>query len=68
VSDDNVIPFKEKIKSISFGMQKRRKQKVTTDVHDTHTVDTVEHWSERVDVTVKPPTVAMTLTNKESQQ
>ncbi len=68
MSDDNVIPFKEKIKSISFGMQKRRKKKVTTDVHDTHTVDTVEHWSDRVDVTVKPPTLAVSLTQKEIPQ
>lgn len=27
--------------------------KVTTDVHDTHTVDVTEHWHDRQDVHVK---------------
>ena len=66
MSDDNVIPFKDKIKTINLGMAKRRGPKVTTDVHDTHSVDVTEHWSERVDVTVKPPTVKAKLNLQES--
>lgn len=31
--------------------------KVTTDVHDHHTVDVTEHWDDRVDVTMKPETL-----------
>jgi hypothetical protein len=31
-------------------------QKVTTDVHDNHTVDVIEKWDSQ-DVTVKPKTI-----------
>lgn len=60
MSDNKEISFKEKIKSLSFrGSEKP--VKITTDVHDTHTVDVTEHWSERVDVTVKPNPVSVSL-------
>ena len=49
--------FKEKIRSINFGMPARRKPKATTDVHDSHTVTTTEHWNDRVDVNAKLSTV-----------
>jgi hypothetical protein len=32
-------------------------KKVTTDVHDHHTVDVTEHWHDRQDVLVKPDTL-----------
>lgn len=49
--------FKEKLHSLSFSRAGHRAPKVTTDVHDTHTVDVTEHWHDRQDVTVKPATV-----------
>ena len=50
--------FKEKLRSLSFqGDRRGVAPKVTTDVHDHHEVDVTEHWSERVDVLVKPDTV-----------
>jgi len=49
--------FKDKIKNVNIGLEKRRKPKVTTDVHDTHKVHVTEHWEERQDVTVCPETV-----------
>ncbi len=55
------MDFKEKIKSINFGQARHRKPKVTTDDHDTHTVDVTEHWHDRQDVNVKPKTVGYKL-------
>lgn len=58
--------FKEKIRSLSFmGSRKDIAPKVTTDVHDTHKVAVTEHWSERVDVTVKPDPVRLRATAEE---
>ena len=52
------VSFKEKLRSLAFqGDRKAVAPKVTTDAHDHHTVDVTEHWSDRVDVTVKPDTV-----------
>ena len=56
--------FREKLESLSF-RAKKPGPKVTTDEHDTHKVDVTEHWSERVDVTVKPDPVRLSLTVKE---
>lgn len=36
--------------------------KTTTDDHGTHSVDVTEHWQDRQDVTVKPPTHRLRLT------
>lgn len=49
--------FRDKIRSINFGQARRRAPKVTTDVHDTHSVDVTEHWEDRQDVAVRPPTL-----------
>lgn len=57
--------FKDKIRSINFGQARRRAPKVTTDVHDTHTVDVTEHWHDRQDVTVHPETLRLSLRAKE---
>ena len=38
--------------------------KVTTDVHDRHTVDVTEHFNDRVDVTVKPATARLKITQE----
>lgn len=54
-TDDN--DFVEKLRSLSFSRPRHRAPKVTTDVHDTHTVDVTEHWHDRQDVTVKPQTL-----------
>lgn len=35
--------------------------KVTTDVHDHHSVDVTEHWHDRQDVTIKPETIRTSL-------
>jgi hypothetical protein len=51
------LSFKEKIRTISFGQARYRRPKVTTDVHDHHTVDVTEYWHDRQDVTVKPDTI-----------
>ena len=37
-------------------VEKQALKKVTTDVHDTHTVDVTERW-EGQDVTIKPKTI-----------
>lgn len=48
--------FKEKLRSLSLmGPRSDRGPKKTVDVHDKHTVEVVEHWNDRVDVTVKNP-------------
>lgn len=48
--------------SLSVSHPERRGwTKVTTDVHDQHTVDVTEHWHDRQDVLVKPDTVRTTL-------
>lgn len=57
--------FKDKIKRVNFGQRKHRVPKVTTDVHDTHSVDVTEHWEERQDVTVRPDTVRYGFNAKE---
>lgn len=49
--------FKEKIRSINFGSERRRQPKKTVDVHDHHTVEVTEHWSDRQDINVKPETI-----------
>lgn len=49
--------FAEKIRSINFASQKRRKPKTRTDVHDHHTVEVTEHWDDRQDVNVKMDTI-----------
>jgi hypothetical protein len=51
--------FKEKIRSVNFGLQSRRGPKVTTDVHDHHKVAVTEHWNDRVDVNVIAPKTVM---------
>lgn len=59
--------FKEKLRSLSFqGSRSERAPKVTTDVHDNHKVAVTEHWSERVDVTVKPNPIKLGIAVKES--
>lgn len=58
--------FLEKLRSINIGKPERRQPKVTTDVHDHHTVDVTEHWDDRQDVTVKPQTAHLKLPRKES--
>lgn len=50
---------REHYQSLSIGRsnaEKQRLQKVTTDVHDNHTVDVTERWTGQ-DVTVKPKTI-----------
>jgi len=49
--------FKDKIRSINFGQSRHRQPKVTTDVHDNHTVAVTEHWHDRQDVLVRPECV-----------
>lgn len=52
------IPFKEKIKTIGVLKPSRKSMsKTNVDDHGTHRVEVKEHWNDRVDVTVKPPTV-----------
>lgn len=59
------MEFKDKLRSLAFQSdRKARDPKVTTDVHDRHTVDVTEHWSERVDVTVKPDPVRLKITQE----
>lgn len=57
--------FAEKLRSINFGQAKRRRPKVTTDVHDQHAVDVTEHWHDRQDVIVRPKTLRVSLQQKE---
>ena len=38
--------------------------KTTTDVHDAHTVAVTEHWYDRQDVTVRPRTHRLRLTQE----
>lgn len=61
------MDFKEKIRSINFGQARHRKPKVTTDVHDNHSVDVTEHWHDRQDVTVKPSTVRYKISRSEEE-
>lgn len=49
--------YADKLRSLSFARPSARGVKVTTDVHDHHTVDVIEHWDDRVDVTVRPETI-----------
>jgi len=50
--------FAEHARSIRVASSDRRDlKKVTTDVHDHHTVDVTEHWHDRQDVLVKPDTL-----------
>ena len=56
--------YRKKLESLSFRASVPR-PKVTTDVHDSHSVDVTEHWSERVDVTVKPGTVTLSASTRE---
>ena len=49
--------FVDKLRSLSFSRPAHRAPKVTTDVHDSHTVDITEHWHDRQDITVKPQTL-----------
>ena len=58
--------YADKLKSLSF-RRRTPAPKVTTDVHDTHKVDVTEHWSERVDVCVKPDPIRVGLTTKEGK-
>jgi hypothetical protein len=44
------------------GVDQSSLTKTTTDEHDTHSVDVTEHWHDRQDVTVKPPTHRLRLT------
>lgn len=47
--------YLEKLRSLSFARPSARSRpRVTTDVHDHHTVEVTEHWNDRQDVTVKP--------------
>lgn len=57
--ENDSIPFAEKIKTINFGNPAKRGPKVTTDVHDNHSVQVTESWNDRVDVTVKPGTIRL---------
>jgi hypothetical protein len=59
--------FKEKIRSVNIAMAKRRRPKVTTDIHDYGTVAVTEHWHERQDVTVKPKTARASLRLNEKE-
>jgi hypothetical protein len=54
------MSFAEKIKTLNIGIPSHRGPKKTTDDHGTHRVTVTEHWNDRVDVTVKPPTVHRT--------
>lgn len=45
-------------------VEKMALKKVTTDVHDNHSVDVIERW-EGQDVTVKPKTIRRKLTTVE---
>ncbi len=53
--------FVEKLRTLSFSRPSARRPKVTTDVHDHHTVDVIEHWHDRQDVIVKPEPVRIKL-------
>lgn len=50
------LSFAEKIKTLNIGVPSKRAPKTRVDDHGTHTVEVTEHWNDRVDVTVKPPT------------
>lgn len=54
------MSFKDKIKTLNIGIPSKRGPKKTTDDHGSHSVTVTEHWSDRVDVTVTPPTVHKT--------
>ena len=51
--------FKAKIKTLNFGLPRRRTAKVTTDIHDHHKVEVTEHWDDRQDVNVIAPRTVM---------
>lgn len=58
---------REHYQSLVVGKSRQEKlalQKVTTDVHDNHTVDVTERW-EGQDVTVKPKTIRRKIVNTE---
>lgn len=60
------VAFKEKLRSLSLmGPRSERAPKTTVDVHDTHKVEVMEHWSDRVDVGVKMDTVRLKGPNAE---
>jgi hypothetical protein len=59
VAGTNDSDFREKLRSLSFSRPSHRAPKVTTDVHDTHTVDVTEHWHDRQDVLIKPDPVKL---------
>ncbi len=60
VHDDRMTAdteFVAKIRSLNVARASRRSlTKVTTDVHDHHTVEVTERWHDRQDVTVMPQT------------
>lgn len=57
MSDAPRNEYQQKIRTLAFA-KGERPAKVTTDVHDNHTVDVVEHWDgERQDIVVKPDPV-----------
>lgn len=60
---------KEHYRSIRIaGVDRKQMTKTTVDVHDHHEVAVTEHYNDRQDVTVRPPTVAVTTTTKEIGQ
>jgi hypothetical protein len=57
---------KEHYRSIRIAnVDRKQMTKTTVDDHGTHKVEVKEHFSDRQDVTVKVPTVALTTTQNE---
>jgi hypothetical protein len=49
--------FKEKIRSINFGLPSHRAPKVTTERDSKLEATKVEHWDDRQDIHLKPKTI-----------
>jgi hypothetical protein len=55
-TEDESALYRAKLRTLGF-RSRVPGPKVTTDIHDHHTVDVTEHWHDRQDVTVKPDTL-----------
>ena len=55
------------LRAKGFGVSRPRARapKRTVDVNDRHTVEVTEHWSDRVDVTVRPGVETLHATRKD---
>lgn len=52
--------YRDKLRSLNLRAPSRVPEtKVTTDVHDHHTVDVTEHLSDRMDVNIKASTLKL---------